>query len=145
MDEMVEVTTPELPEGKPRYLMGVGPPADLLAAVARGIDMFDCVLPTRNGRSGFAFTSTGIIRLKNAKHARSTEPLDAACSCPTCRQFERGYLRHLFLTREILGMTLVSLHNVAFFCRLMSDARRAIVEGRFERFRAGVLESQTEK
>jgi queuine tRNA-ribosyltransferase len=145
MNEILEATTPGLPADKPRYLMGVGPPGDLLAGIARGIDMFDCVLPTLNGRNGFAFTSTGIIRMKNLKHARSAEPLDAACSCPTCRGYERGYLRHLFRAEEILGMTLVSLHNVAFFCRLMRDVRRAIVEGRFERFCREFAASQTER
>ena len=134
MNEMLEAVLPELPEDKPRHLMGVGPPEDLLAAISRGADMFDCVLPTRNGRSGFAFTSTGIVRMRNAKHADSDAPLDPACSCTTCRNFERGYIRHLFQAEEILGMTLVSLHNVAFFCRLMLDARHAIVEGHFDRF-----------
>lgn len=145
MDEMLEVTTPELPENRPRYLMGVGPPTDLLAAIARGIDMFDCVLPTRNGRNGFAFTSTGVLRMRNARHARSDAPIDAKCSCSTCAGFERGYIRHLFQADEILAMTLVSLHNVAFFCRLMHDVRRAVVEGRFDRFRREFLESQVEK
>jgi queuine tRNA-ribosyltransferase len=145
MNEMVDVTLPELPTDKPRYLMGVGPPGDLLSAIARGIDMFDCVLPTRNGRSGFAFTHAGVIRLKNARHARSDQPIDQDCSCPTCTGFERGYIRHLFQAGEILGMTLVSLHNVAYFSRLMRDARRAIVEGRFDRFRREFGESQIEE
>jgi len=145
MNRMLEVTVPELPADKPRYLMGVGPPDDLLDAIARGVDMFDCVLPTRNGRNGFAFTSTGIIRMKNARHARSTEPLDASCDCPTCRNYERGYLRHLFRAGEILGMALVSLHNIAFFVRLMEDARRAIMTGRFKEFHAEFIQSQTER
>jgi queuine tRNA-ribosyltransferase len=145
MNEMLDVTLPELPAHKPRYLMGVGPPADLLAAVARGVDMFDCVIPTRNGRNGFAFTHAGVIRLKNAKHARSDQPIDPMCSCPACAGFARGYLRHLFRAREILAMTLVSLHNLAFFCQLMKDARLAIVEGRFDRFRREFAASQTEE
>ena len=144
MNEMLEATLPELPADRPRYLMGVGPPADLLAAVARGVDMFDCVLPTRNGRNGFAFTSTGILRLRNAKHARSDAPIDRDCTCPACRGFSRGYLRHLFKANEMLGMSLVSLHNVAFFCRLMHEARRAIVEGRFETFSKEFLARQVE-
>jgi queuine tRNA-ribosyltransferase len=144
MSEMLEATVPELPGEKPRYLMGVGPPRDLLDSIARGIDMFDCVLPTRNGRSGFAFTSAGIVRMRNAGHARSDQPLDAECPCPTCRNYERGYIRHLFQAGEMLGMTLVSRHNVAFFCGLMRDARQAIVEGRFERFRRDFLESQSD-
>ena len=97
-----------------------------------------------NEMNGFAFTSTGIIRLKNARHARSDAPIDPDCNCTTCANFSRGYLRHLFKTGEILGMTLASLHNVAFFCRLMTRVRRAIVEGRFERFRSDFLARQTE-
>jgi len=131
-----------LPQDKPRYLMGVGPPGDLLTAIAAGVDMFDCVIPTRNGRNGFAFTSTGIIRAKNAQYARSDAPLDAACDCYTCKHFARGYLRHLFKADEILALTLVSLHNVAFFCRLMRQARRAILDGRFEAFHRAFLTSQ---
>lgn len=145
MNEMLEATVPELPEDRPRYLMGVGPPGDLLAAIARGIDMFDCVLPTRNGRNGFAFTSTGIIRMKNARHATSDLPVDPACDCTTCQTFSRGYIRHLFKADEILAMSLVSLHNVAFFCKLMHDVRRAVIEGRFETFRKAFGESQIEK
>ena len=145
MNEMLEATAPELPEDRPRYLMGVGPPGDLLAAIARGIDMFDCVLPTRNGRNGFAFTSTGIIRMKNARHATSDLPVDPACDCTTCQTFSRGYIRHLFKADEILAMSLVSLHNVAFFCKLMHDVRRAVIEGRFETFRKAFGESQIEK
>jgi len=144
MNEMLEAVTPELPVERPRYLMGVGPPGDLLASIARGIDMFDCVLPTRNGRNGFAFTSTGIIRLRNAKHARSDAPVDPECPCHTCAHFSRGYLRHLFKADEILAMTLTSLHNVAFFSWLMTHTRRAIVEGRFERFCIDFLARQTE-
>jgi len=145
MNEMIDVTVPELPADKPRYLMGVGPPADLLDAIARGVDMFDCVLPTRNGRNGFAFTHAGVLRLKNARHARSDRPIDPLCSCPTCAAFERGYIRHLFQAGEILAMTLVSLHNLAFFSRLMKDARLAIVQGRFERFCREFSASQTEE
>ncbi len=145
MNEMLEATAPHLPQDRPRYLMGVGPPRDLLAGIARGIDMFDCVLPTRNGRNGFAFTSTGILRMKNLKHARAAAPLDAACPCPACRNYSRGYLRHLFRASEILGLTLVSIHNISFFCRLMKDARRAIIEKRFEKFASDFLASQVEK
>ena len=137
--EMLEVTVPELPTERPHYLMGVGPPADLLLAVERGIDMFDCVLPTRNGRSGFAFTSTGVVRLRNAAHIESDEPLDENCECYTCRNFSRGYLRHLMAASEILGMSLVSLHNVAFFCDLMRNVRKAIREGRFGSFKREIL------
>jgi len=141
--EMLDVTVPELPADRPRYLMGVGPPGDMLEAIERGVDMFDCVLPTRNGRNGFAFTSRGIVRLRNAVHARSDEVLDASCDCYTCRSFSRGYLRHLMASSEILGMTLVSLHNVAFFCGLMSRVRQAIRENRYGVFKREFLETQS--
>ena len=106
--------------------------------------MFDCVLPTRNGRSGFAFTSTGIVRLRNAAHADSDEPLDENCECYTCRNFSRGYLRHLMTSGEILGMSLVSVHNVAFFCDLMRKTRQAIHQGRFASFKQEFLTGLTD-
>jgi queuine tRNA-ribosyltransferase len=137
--ETTELTLSLLPEDRPRYVMGVGPPGDLVRAVAAGADMFDCVLPTRNGRTGYAFTSRGIVRIRNRVHATSSEPLDPACDCYTCRNFSRGYLRHLFQVREILGLTLMSIHNVRFFCRLMEDARTAIQRGEFSAFAAQVL------
>jgi queuine tRNA-ribosyltransferase len=120
-----------LPVDKPRYLMGVGRPQDILAAVARGIDMFDCVLPTRNGRNASAFTADGPLRLRNACHKRDPAPLESDCFCYTCRTYSRAYLHHLFLAEEMLGPTLLSLHNVAFYCRLMTEVRQAIREGRF--------------
>src|SRR5262249_49087344 len=107
-----------------------------LAAVACGIDMFDCVLPTRNGRSASAFTAEGPIRLRNACHKRDSAPIESGCPCATCRRFSRAYLHHLFLADEMLGPTLLSLHNVAFYCRLMSEIRQAIQAGRFAEFRA---------
>jgi queuine tRNA-ribosyltransferase len=119
-----------LPVGKPRYLMGVGRPEDLLTAVAAGIDMFDCVLPTRNGRNASAFTDAGQVRLRNARFQRDPAPLESGCECYTCANFSRAYLHHLFLAKEMLGPTLLSLHNVAFYCRLMADVRCAIAEGR---------------
>jgi queuine tRNA-ribosyltransferase len=128
-----------LPRGKPRYLMGVGRPEDLLAGIAAGIDLFDCVLPTRNGRNASAFTAAGPLRLRNACHKRDPAPLESGCQCYTCRHFSRAYLYHLFLAKEMLGPTLLSLHNVAFYCRLMAEARRAIEEGRFAEFRAARL------
>ena len=143
MGEMLEVTIPELPADRPRYLMGVGPPRDLLDSIERGVDMFDCVLPTRNGRSGFAFTSCGIVRLRNAAHARSEEPIDVECDCYACRNFSRGYVRHLMATGEILGMSLVSLHNVRFYCNLMRNAGRAVQEQRFGEFKRDFLAAQT--
>jgi queuine tRNA-ribosyltransferase len=119
-----------LPADRPRYLMGVGRPEDVLAAVQAGIDMCDCVLPTRNGRNAMAFTNEGTIRIRNACHRRDPRPLESGCPCYTCRAFSRAYLHHLFLAQEMLGPTLLSLHNVAFYCRLMADIRRAIEEQR---------------
>lgn len=132
MAATVEHTAPLLPSGKPRYLMGVGMPQDMVAAIGAGIDMFDCVLPTRNGRNAQAFTRGGTLRLRNAKHQLATEPLDEQCDCYTCRNFSRGYLRHLFLVGEMAGPILVSLHNVAFYQWLMRQARQAIREDRYE-------------
>jgi queuine tRNA-ribosyltransferase len=128
-----------LPEDKPRYLMGVGRPEDLLAGVAAGIDLFDCVMPTRNGRNALAFTADGPIRLRNARHRRDPGPVESGCPCSCCTTFSRAYLHHLFAADEMLGPTLLSLHNLSFYLRLMADARRAITEGRFAPFRAGRL------
>lgn len=141
MWEFLAEFAPLLPADRPRYLMGVGTPADLLNAVAAGLDQFDCVLPTRNGRKGYAFTSVGIRRLRNAAHRLSDEPLDPACDCYTCRQFSRGYLRHLFMCEEVLGGTLVSLHNITFYQRLMRQMREAIAEDRFDNLRRELLAS----
>ena len=143
MYRTLEFTCPLLPEGKPRYLMGVGTPADLIEAVLRGIDLFDCVMPTRNARNGTVFTSAGKLRMKNASHARDDRPLDAACGCPTCVQFSRGYLRHLFVAGEMLAGTLLSLHNVAFYQSLMRDLRAAILDGRAGAFREERIASLT--
>jgi queuine tRNA-ribosyltransferase len=123
-----------LPVDKPRYLMGVGRPEDLLQAVARGIDMFDCVLPTRNGRNAMAFTQQGTVRLRNACHKRDPAPLESGCACPTCLNYSRAYLHHLFLADEMLGPTLLSLHNLAYYSRLMADIRQAIEEDRLGQF-----------
>ena len=128
-----------LPAHKPRYLMGVGRPQDLLAGVAAGIDMFDCVMPTRSGRNALAFTSTGSVKLRNARHRRDSAPLDAACACYCCANYSRAYLHHLFAAEEMLGPTLLSLHNLAFYLKLMADARAAIVEGRFAQFQSETL------
>jgi queuine tRNA-ribosyltransferase len=135
----LEPAADALPAHKPRYLMGVGRPVDLLLAVTRGIDMFDCVLPTRNGRNATAFTDGGRIKLRNACHKRDSAPLESDCPCATCRQFSRAYLHHLFLADEMLGPTLVSLHNLAFYNRLMAQIRQAIQEGRFASFCADRL------
>jgi queuine tRNA-ribosyltransferase len=137
MEQMLSVLEPSaalLPVHKPRYLMGVGRPQDLLHAVARGIDMFDCVLPTRNGRNAQAFTLEGPVRLRNACHKRDPLPLESGCPCYTCTTYSRAYLHHLFLADEMLGPTLLSLHNVAFYSRLLAEARRAIAEQRFTAF-----------
>jgi queuine tRNA-ribosyltransferase len=124
-----------LPADRPRYLMGVGRPEDILHAVAAGIDMFDCVLPTRNGRNASAFTAEGPLRLRNARFKRDSGPIESGCSCYTCRQFSRAYIHHLFLAGEMLGPTLLSLHNVAYYCRMLTEVRQAIRERRFAEYR----------
>lgn len=128
-----------LPADKPRYLMGVGRPEDLLEAVAAGIDLFDCVMPTRNGRNAVAFTSDGPIRLRNACHRRDPTPIESGCPCECCQCFSRAYLHHLFAAEEMLGPTLLSLHNLCFYLRLMADARQAIAERRFAAFHRDCL------
>ena len=125
-----------LPTDRPRYLMGVGKPDDLVGAVERGIDMFDCVLPTRSGRNGQAFTWNGPLNLRNARHAEDTAPLDERCPCPTCASYSRAYLHHLQKSGEILGAMLVTEHNLAFYQHLMAEMRSAIAEGRFAAFAA---------
>ncbi|MFM8892554.1 MAG: tRNA guanosine(34) transglycosylase Tgt [Planctomycetia bacterium] len=132
-------TVPHLPANLPRYLMGVGQPRDIVAAVAAGIDMFDCVLPTRCGRNSLAYTFDGQVRLRNARHARDQRPLEGDCPCIACRH-GRGYLRHLFLAGEMLGPILVSIHNLTFYQRLVSRLRDGIVSGDFERLCRGILE-----
>jgi queuine tRNA-ribosyltransferase len=129
----VEMTMPLLPHDKPRYLMGVGRPIDLLEAIARGVDLFDCVMPTRNGRNALAFTDAGPVRLRNERHTLDRQPLDPACPCMACRH-SRGYLRHLFQSNEMLGPMLVSIHNLTYYQRLLADARRAIAEDQFAAF-----------
>jgi queuine tRNA-ribosyltransferase len=133
MYQILEATVPKLPADRPRYLMGVGRPHDLLEAIARGIDLFDCVLPTRNGRNAMAFTDAGPIRLRNAQFERDRRPLEEDCPCAACRH-SRGYLRHLFLAGEMLGPMLVSLHNVTYYQRLVAAARAAICEGAYAAF-----------
>jgi len=130
---MLEATTPELPAGKPRYLMGVGSPEDLWHGVARGIDMFDCVLPTRLARNGALFTPAGRIDIKWAKYRDEQEPIDPTCDCQACRQFSAAYLHHLFRTGEILGLRLASVHNLRFLAREMETIRTAIEDGSFVR------------
>ncbi len=127
-------TAPRLPAHKPRYLMGVGTPEDLVFAVGQGIDMFDCVMPTRNARNGWLFTRHGDVKIKNARYKNDTRPLDEDCACPTCRRFSRAYLHHLFRTGEILGARLNTLHNLFYYQSLMADMREAIAAGRFGAF-----------
>ena len=133
MYRMIAATTPSLPTEKPRYLMGVGRPIDLLEGVRRGIDMFDCVMPTRNGRNATAFTDAGIVRMKNSRYSRDQEPLEAGCPCPACRH-SKAYLRHLFQANEMLGPILLSVHNLTYYQRLMCETRAAIAAGRFAEF-----------
>lgn len=129
-------TVPLLPADRPRYLMGVGRPIDLIEAVLRGIDLFDCVLPTRNGRNAMAFTHAGPLRLRNRVYQLDDRPLDPECDCPVCRQFSRAYVRHLFLVNEMLGPILVSWHNLAYYQALLADLRKAIAGRQAARFRA---------
>ncbi|MCA9240678.1 MAG: tRNA-guanine transglycosylase, partial [Planctomycetales bacterium] len=138
MYRTLDAVCPALPTGRPRYLMGVGTPRDLLEAVGRGVDMFDCVMPTRNGRNALAFTDQGALRLRNLRHAEETRPLDPDCPCPACRH-SRGYLRHLFAAGEMLGPILLSIHNLTYYQRLMAAARDAIEQDRFLEFKAEKL------
>jgi len=130
MFETLEATVPHLPADRPRYLMGVGKPSDIVGAVLRGIDMFDCVLPTRSGRNGQAFTSQGALNLKNARFAEDPAPLDAGCDCPACRQFSRAYLHHVVKSGEIIAAMLLTWHNLAHYQRLTSELRLAISQSR---------------
>jgi len=136
-DDMFRVTNSTamlLPAERPRYFMGIGDPEGILRVIAAGVDMFDCVLPTRLGRTGAAMTWNGRMNLRNASFARDPRPLDATCGCPTCRRFSRAYIRHLVVQKEMLGMRLLSIHNMAFLLALCSASREAIVEGRFDEF-----------
>jgi queuine tRNA-ribosyltransferase len=132
---IVNLVAPLIPPEKPRYLMGVGLPSDIIEAVEMGIDMFDCVVPTRYGRNGTAFTSLGKLTIRNAPYAEDFTPLDPDCNCYTCKNFSRAYLRHLFNAEEMLGLRLVSLHNVYFFLNLMRKIREAISRDRFSEFK----------
>jgi queuine tRNA-ribosyltransferase len=140
MHRVLEGLAPALPAGVPRYLMGVGFPDDLLEGIARGVDLFDCVAATRNGRHGSAWTSDGKVNIRSAALRLSQEPLDADCDCETCRRFSRGYLRHLFMAEEMLGLRLVSIHNIRFLVRLGEQARLEIQRGTFDRWRLQWLE-----
>jgi len=139
MFNTLDNTTINMPEDKPRYLMGVGKPDDLIGAVKRGVDMFDCVLPTRSGRTGQAFTSRGTVNIKNARHILDERPLDNDCNCHTCSNFTRAYLHHLFRAQEILGLMLLSLHNIYFYLNLMKNIRLHIKNKEFDDFESSFL------
>ena len=140
----LETTEPHLPADRPRYLMGVGKPSDLVAAVARGIDMFDCVLPTRSGRTAQAFTRRGALNLRNARHADDGDPVDADCRCPACRSYSRAYLHHLIKANEILGAMLLTRHNLTYYQDLMASLRSAIEAGRLAAFATEFERQNTE-
>ena len=135
MQRILAHTGPRLPSDKPRYLMGVGTPEDLVDGVAHGIDMFDCVMPTRNARNGWLFTRFGDVKIKNARHKNEQIPLDETCTCYTCQNFSRAYLHHLHRCGEILGAQLNTIHNLHFYLQLMDDMRSAIEAGTFSAFR----------
>ena len=139
MLEVIEDIAPRMPAHKPRYLMGVGTPQDLIEAVARGVDMFDCVLPTRNGRTGQAFTSRGKLNIKNARYRDNPQPIDDVCKCQVCARYSRAYVRHLYMSGEILGSVLSSLHNVSFYLDMMGMIRQSITLGTFNEFRDSFL------
>jgi queuine tRNA-ribosyltransferase len=142
MFKVLRHMTTKMPADKPRYLMGVGTPLDILDAVIEGVDMFDCVMPTRNARNGHLFTSTGVIKIRNSQHKTSDKPLDENCDCYTCQHFSRAYLHHLDKCKEMLGATLNTIHNLRFYQNLMSDIRAAIREDRLMSFAIAFRESQ---
>jgi len=139
MMQAIETSEPFLPADRPRYAMGLGTPPQMIEMVARGVDMFDCVLPTRLARNGTAFAAEGTLNLKNAEYTRQTGPIEEGCTCPACAEFSRGYIRHLIKAEEILGLRLISLHNLHFYLNLMTQVRAAIEEGRFAEFRKGFV------
>ena len=140
MYRMVAETAPVLPRNAPRYLMGVGTPEDLVEAVSHGIDLFDCVMPTRNARNGMLFTAAGRLVIKNSIYARDNRPVEEGCTCYTCRHFSRAYLRHLFVSKELLSYRLNTIHNVHFYLRTMEEIREALFQGRFQEFKREFLQ-----
>ncbi|MGD2081218.1 MAG: tRNA guanosine(34) transglycosylase Tgt, partial [Nitrospirota bacterium] len=144
MYEIIECTGPRLPREKPRYLMGIGDLGDVLEAVGAGFDMFDCVMPTRNARNGTLFTSRGRVSIKRAEYKEDPGPLDPECGCYTCRNYSRGYLRHLYMAREILSMRLNTIHNLHFYLEFFGKMREAIKEDRFEEFRKSCTDMTTD-
>jgi len=145
MYHILDVTLPHAPENKPRYLMGVGTPSNIIEAVARGIDFFDCVMPSRNARHGFIFTRHGTMNLMNQKYEKDMSPIDPECGCEACKNYSRAYIRHLFKAKEMLGMRLAVMHNLYFYNELMSRIRTAIEEDRFEEFRAENVEKLAQR
>ena len=141
MYHILDETVPYLPENKPTYLMGVGTPANILEAVDRGVDFFDCVYPTRNGRHAHLYTRFGKINLLNARYETDDRPIEESCKCPACRRYSRAYIRHLLKAKEMLGMRLCVLHNLYFYNHLMEDIRKALDEGRFSKFKKEMLDS----
>ncbi|MBQ6894486.1 MAG: tRNA guanosine(34) transglycosylase Tgt [Clostridia bacterium] len=145
MYHILDVTLPFAPENKPRYLMGVGTPINILEAVDRGIDFFDCVMPSRNARHCNLFTSEGVMNLKNEKFERDLRPIDESCSCPACKNYSRAYIRHLFKAKEMLAMRLCVLHNLYFYNKLMEDIRKAIEDGNYKEFKAKRIEKYSQR
>lgn len=145
MYDMTELVCELLPIEKPRYLMGVGKPEDILNAVARGVDMFDCVVPTRNARTGTLYTSLGVVNIRHEKYKKDFSPLDPNCDCYTCQNFSRAYLRHLFVAEEISSYVLNTIHNLRFYLKMMEEVRNSIEEGRFSSYMKGMLERVTRK
>ncbi len=140
MYRVIEAVEPFMPKDKPRYLMGVGTPVNILEAVDRGVDFFDCVMPSRNARHGTIFTSQGILNIMNAKYERDSSPLDSECQCPTCKNFSRAYIRHLFKAKEMLAMRLAVIHNLYFYNNLTAEIRQALDEGRFSEYKRSRVE-----
>jgi queuine tRNA-ribosyltransferase len=142
---VLEETVPLMPKDRPRYLMGVGRPEDIIATVKRGIDLFDCVMPTRHARNGHLFTSIGVLNIRNSIYLRDTRPLDESCECYTCRHYSRAYLRHLDQAKEILGSRLNTIHNLFFYQQLMKGLRAAIGEGDLDGFARGFQARQAQE
>ena len=134
MFDTLDYTAPMLPKDRPRYLMGVGKPSDLVGAVKRGVDMFDCVLPTRSGRTSQAFTRRGAVNMRNARHKDDPRPIDEKCLCPACKSYSRAYIRHLVMASEILGNMLLTWHNLTYYQELMAGMRGALEQGQFDDF-----------
>ena len=142
MARIVKFITPKMPKNTPRYLMGVGTPEDIIEAVTHGVDMFDCVMPTRNARNGWLFTRYGDVKIKNARYKNDKNPIDNSCSCYTCKNFSRAYLHHLFKIGEMLGSRLNTIHNLFFYKQMMLEMREAILNNTFDLFKKTFLEQR---